>query len=125
MSNAQFEVRSANLATEFGESYARRLFGDDAVDQLPRYVRGPKKGKPKGRVVWKKCVRGGWVGQGSIPDGGGAVGRVESRVGKTTDAVLVYGEWEKPERVLASYSAPYFHQGSAREVQPDVRFWRQ
>jgi len=55
MSRAMYEIKSASLASEFGESYARRLLGDEAVDNMPRYVRGPKKGRPKGRLVWRKC----------------------------------------------------------------------
>jgi len=52
--------RRASLATEFGKEYAERLFGRAILDQLPRYVRGPRKGEIKGYLVWNKCDRGGW-----------------------------------------------------------------
>lgn len=124
MTHAVYETKSAWLSSEFGESYARRLMGDEAVDNLPRYVRGKRKGCLKGRLIWKKCVHGGWVGKGSIPDGGGPVGFVEYRVGKTTDAVLVHGEWGEPEKVIASYTAPVFHGGREMPGHPDPLFWR-
>ena len=124
MSRAVYEVKSAPLASEFGESYARRLLGDEAVDNMPRYVRGVKKGRPKGRLVWRKCVKGGWVGQGSVPDGGGAVGYVESRTNRTVDAAIVYGEWSEPEQAFAVYSAPYFAHGKEFPVQSSPDWWR-
>jgi len=37
---AQFNTRTADLTTEFGESMARKWFGDEAVDALPKFVRG-------------------------------------------------------------------------------------
>lgn len=52
--------RTSYLSTEFGESYARRLFGDYAVDQLPRYVKGKRKGLLKGLLCWSKAETGGW-----------------------------------------------------------------
>jgi hypothetical protein len=58
---AQTEDRSAKICTSFGESLARQWFGDDVVDNLPTYVRGPNKGKPKGYLKWRKVVKGGWV----------------------------------------------------------------
>ena len=69
---AQIDNRDAYLSTDFGEEIARKWFGDESVDALPRYVRGPRKGKIKGAVTWTKVLRGGWVRGG---------GYVESRVG--------------------------------------------
>ena len=100
---AKFETKVATLASDFGESYARRLFGDDAVEQLPVYVRGPKKGKRKGIVKWAKCVGGGWVGQGSHADGGGAIGYVERRSGKVLAARLILEHWDQAPDVIATW----------------------
>lgn len=58
---AQIDSRSAYLSTDFGEEIARKWFGDESVDSLPRYTRGPRKGKIKGAVTWSKVIRGGWV----------------------------------------------------------------
>lgn len=62
---ARFTTRRAPLASDFGERQARRWFGDAVVDLLPRYVRGPKAGRPRGWLVWTRCERGGWVDEGS------------------------------------------------------------
>jgi hypothetical protein len=69
---AQIDNRDAYLSTDFGEEIARKWFGDESVDALPRYVRGPRKGKIKGAVTWTKVLRGGWVR---------GAGYVENRVG--------------------------------------------
>lgn len=61
---AQTELKTAKLSQDFGESFARRIFGDETVDSLPRFVRGPRKGKLKGFIGWKKCVKGGWFKTG-------------------------------------------------------------
>ena len=85
---AAFETRSAWVGSEFGEGFARRRFGDAAVDALPRYSKGKSAGKFKANIVWLKCTAGGWVGQGSTLQGE-AVGRVENRRGAVLAAALV------------------------------------
>ena len=78
---AQIDARSAFLSTDFGEEIARKWFGNETVDALPRYIRGPRKGKIKGAVTWSKVVRGGWVRVGVETANGGPSGYVENRVG--------------------------------------------
>ena len=58
---AEFDTKKASLDTEFGYAKAMEWFGEEYINALPKYVRGPKKGMPKGFIVWKKVVRGGWV----------------------------------------------------------------
>lgn len=58
---ATLENRSAPLSGEFGYNYAVRLFGQEAVDSLPVYIRGKNKGKVKGYIHWRRCVTGGWA----------------------------------------------------------------
>lgn len=58
---AEIDTKKASLDSEFGYSKAIEWFGEELVGSLPKYVRGPKKGMPKGFIVWKKVVRGGWV----------------------------------------------------------------
>jgi hypothetical protein len=67
---AKFDTKSAPLASDFGRDFAVRWFGRDIVDSLPHYVRGAKKGQPKGWIVWTRCTRGGWVNEWSDGDGG-------------------------------------------------------
>lgn len=90
---ARIENRSAYLSSEFGEDYARRLFGDEIIDALPRYVRGKRKGKIKGRVTWRKCVKGGWVKTGPYGGYGDANGYVQGKgfIGATIEQ-LNWGE---------------------------------
>lgn len=85
---ARFRSNAAWLGTEFGESFARRMFGDAAVDSLPRYKSGRSAGKVKADIAWVKCLEGGWVGEGRDAMREEAIGRVERRVGKTLYAQL-------------------------------------
>lgn len=85
---ARFRTNAAWLGKDFGESFARRVFGDAAVDALPRYTRGNSAGKIKADIAWVRCVEGGWVGQGRDAMREEAIGRVERRVGKTLYAQL-------------------------------------
>ena len=48
MTTAKFATKSTPIASEFGEELARKWFGDDVVDSLPRYVKGEKAGQIKG-----------------------------------------------------------------------------
>jgi len=52
---------TAWLFTDFGESYARKIFGDEYIDSLPKYTKRSKHaGKPKGKLAWRKTTKGGW-----------------------------------------------------------------
>lgn len=86
---ASFTTRTAWLGHEFGESYARRLFGDEVVDALPRYTRGKNVGKFKVELEWTKVESGGWVSAGVA-----GYGHVENRVGRVIDARIVSRDWE-------------------------------
>lgn len=89
MSTAKFEKKTAWLGTEFGESYARRLFGDAVIDSLPRYTKGKNTGKFKAEIAWLKCTAGGWVRLGAYDyDRGHGNGFVENKAGSTVYAVL-------------------------------------
>ena len=66
---AQYEDKCSKLASDFGESLARKWFGDDLIDTLPKYVRGKNKGKPKGYLRWRKIVKGGWKHHGTFGPG--------------------------------------------------------
>lgn len=76
MSNARIEERYSRLATDFGENLARKWFGDDVVDTIPRYMRGQNKGKLKGYLKWTKVTKGGWQRLAPETAQGGPTGRV-------------------------------------------------
>jgi hypothetical protein len=90
--HAKFERRTAYLSGEFGESMARRYFGNELVDSMPRYVRGQRKGLLKGQIEWRKVKQGGFVITG-LNEGEGPSGYVERRVGKVIEARLQHCEW--------------------------------
>lgn len=52
--------REAPLSSEFGLAYATKLFGEETIADLPRYVRGPRKGQIKAWLIWEKAEKGGW-----------------------------------------------------------------
>lgn len=85
---AQIDYRTAHLSTDFGEEIARKWFGNESVDSLPRYTRGPRKGKIKGVVSWSKVTRGGWISTGRKTASGDYSGYVERRVGHIFDRKL-------------------------------------
>lgn len=63
------ERKDAALASDFAREFMVRHFGQQAADAIyevaPKYQRGPKKGQPKGWVMWTKCTKGGWVRTGA------------------------------------------------------------
>lgn len=64
---AKFETKFAPLNEEFGLKLATQYFGQEVIDQLPRYVRGPKKGQIKAWLGWYKVAEGGWSrGMGGV-----------------------------------------------------------
>ena len=96
---AEIKTRSAWLWTEFGSNYASKIVPQEILNELPRYVRGNKKGQIKDhKIVWEKVERGGWVGMGRASNNG-----VENRVGKVIRAQLVYSAWRRPEEVVADF----------------------
>lgn len=87
---------------EFWEERARAWFGDEAVDSLPRFVRGKRVGQIKGVIEYRKVERGGWVSQGNYH--GSAVGYVENRVGRVISATLKTMEWRMEGEIVAEYT---------------------
>ena len=58
---ASASTHTAYMSSDFAVKYAVVLFGQDAVDALPRISRGKRKGAIKGILTWSKCDVGGWV----------------------------------------------------------------
>lgn len=106
---AEFSENQAWLSGDFGESMARRYFGDEIVDSIPRYVRGKRKGKLKGQITWEKVTRGGWVRTGPYCEDGGASGYVERRVGKIIEAVLSIPQWCDEPTFIAKWEWSEYH----------------
>ena len=105
MSTASFKEQSAPLCFDFGESFARRKFGDKFVDCLPRYKRGKNKGKIKGEIVWLKCINGGWVSRG------GGRGFVENRKNQIVNIAIRIGDKWKGFEIVAQDDCGRNHNG--------------
>ncbi len=82
--------RSAYLHEEFGATLAERWFPGVINENFPHFVRGPKKGKPKGFLTWQKVKRGGWF-FGNLVKTGSTVKR-ELFSGTPDDSDLVANE---------------------------------
>tara|TARA_R100001463_G_scaffold57809_1_gene110101 strand:+ start:222 stop:635 length:414 start_codon:yes stop_codon:yes gene_type:complete len=104
MTYAVIEERSAWLSTEFGETLARKYLGDEVIDDMPRYVRGKRKGQIKGKMTWLKVESGGWVRGvyseifGDIKGWG-----VERRRSKIIRAAITIPQWGAPDTLIALY----------------------
>jgi len=94
MSYARFSYRDARLSSDFGEEYARKKFGDELINSLPKFVKGKNKGKIKGMIKWIKCEQGGWVRQRQG-------GFVENRRGSVVAAAIFTGDSWKGYEVVA------------------------
>lgn len=89
---AVFMDNYAYLSEDFGRDLALKKF-DLCEEQLEkivgRYTRGKRKGKLRGKIVWTKCVKGGWVKTGPYDfDADRANGYVASK-GKCDNFLLV------------------------------------
>lgn len=96
---AAIKYRGGYMFSEFIEGMARRYLGNDVVDGLPRYVRGTRKGKLKGRLEWQKVEKGGWV----RVYGEAGNGYVERRVNQVIKVELTLPEWGKEPVKVATW----------------------
>jgi len=96
---ATIENRDGYLSSGFIERMARRYLGDGVVDDLPRYVRGTRKGQLKGRLEWQKVEKGGWV----RVYGEAGNGYVERRVNQVIKVELTLPEWGKEPVKVATW----------------------
>ncbi len=88
------------LGKPFGEALARRIFGNEIVDALPRNIKGKWAGHLKPTLTFRKVQTGGWV-----RDGFDGVGHVERRVGRIISASLVVTPFRGEAQVLHSVDA--------------------
>ena len=92
MSHAVIESRQGYINEEFIHDLAMRkldLTADELEQIVGRYSKGKRKGQLRGMLLWKKCVKGGWVKTGPYDqDAMQACGYVQ-RPGATWDYQLV------------------------------------
>ena len=93
VSYANYDQKEAFISSDFGETLARKWFGDEVVDSLPLIKRGKRKGLRKGKIVWMKTVKGGWVKTGAYDfDAQRACGFIAPK-GKIFYRCLYADEW--------------------------------
>ena len=102
---AKYSYKRAWLNTEFGENYAKRIFGEQFIQTLPIASKGKNKGKIKNHFIeWKKVEAGGWVRTGQYDwDGMQASGYVEKRIGKVIEVKLYSQEWGKEAELVKEF----------------------
>lgn len=109
---AKFAVlapKSAGLETEFGRSWAEKLFGVEAIASLPVRTVGKNKGAPKGFVIWRKAIVAGWCREIYAPlaVGGFADAWIGAGPCSPRDGALV-GKWAGRMQPLAGSKAVLF-----------------
>lgn len=115
VTRARFSIRSAALADDFGLDWATKLFGAEALAELPRFVRGPKNGKLKGFVCWLKVEPGcgGWSHQYGVLRPGLQRAWVAASYASPSEAA-VYGRWLGRTQALCGTPLHLFEEGRAR-----------
>ena len=121
MAHASVVTRHARLTEEFGLAYATRLFGEEAVASLPRFVRGKHAGLPKGYLHWVMAERGGWS-----REAGGAVVRpgelVRAWIGEGPfSQQAMYGQWLGRNQELSGAAYYLGEAGRARDASDKAR----
>ena len=123
MTYAYIEERSAWLSSEFGEKMARHYFGDQVIDELPRYVRGKRKGQIKGKLCWLKVERGGWVHGFHSPVFGHVEGKyVERRKGSVIAARLIMPVWGGHDELLHTWEKSKPNQDEQSQLARDIAY---
>lgn len=100
---AKIEEKETYLCSDFGESFAKRYFGEEAINSLPKFIKGKNKGKTKGFIQWIKVISGGWVKEGAYSEMYGASGHVETRVGQVIEAKIIIREWNGEEKTMFTF----------------------
>ena len=117
---AEYYCRQGWMSNDFIENFARRYFGDEVVDSLPRYVRGKRKGQIKGMLQWSKVAKQGWCRTGGRDNDGYATGFVELRLDKIVSVELVMPVWGKDPEVIATWHWDLRHYKNRCDVKPVI-----
>tara|TARA_R110000851_G_C12933024_1_gene551478 strand:- start:254 stop:640 length:387 start_codon:yes stop_codon:yes gene_type:complete len=85
---AEYKIRKSFLSDDFGYELAVKWFGQEVVDDLPKYTKGKHEGKPMGLVKWIKVEKGGYD-----PMHYSTSGRLETRKGFILGKALLKTSW--------------------------------
>jgi len=120
VNHAEYYSRHGWMSNDFIEAMARRYFGDEVVDSLPRYAKGKRKGQLKGLLYWSKVAKQGWCRTGGRTDDGYATGFVELRIDKIVNVELVMPVWGKNPELIATWDWDLRHYKNRSDVMPIV-----
>lgn len=92
INRAIFQNKFAYLSGGFGRDLAMKKLDcseEELEEIVGRYVKGKRKGCLKGKIIWTKCIKGGWVKTGPYDhEAGRATGYVASP-GRCGDFAIV------------------------------------
>jgi len=115
-------IRSADLATEFGLSWAIKLFGEEAIASLPIRTVGKNKGCPKGFVLWEKAATAGYVPHlNHAVAVGSLMGAWIGGSNQTPRGAAMSGQWLGRVQTLAASPYYLFEQGRERWAAEQAR----
>lgn len=122
---AKYETKNSSLASDFGYDWACKLFGAECINTLPRYVRGPKVGKPKGFVIWINCTAGGWSRElgGVLKPGLARAWLGTSQFSTNEEAIR--GQWLGREQAVGGPRCYLFEDGRRAEMDRQDRLRKQ
>jgi hypothetical protein len=120
---AMLLTNSAGLETEFGRSWAEKLFGAEAIASLPVRMAGKHKGKPKGFVIWRKAVVAGYCREVSSPLAVGNLADAWIGAGMySTRGDALVGMWAGRMQNLAGSKAMLFGGAERMAAEEAARF---
>jgi hypothetical protein len=117
---AVLETKSADLASDFGLSWATALFGEEAIASLDVRKSGKNKGCPKGFVIWRKARNSGWSRDFQMVVYSGKL--VDAWIGRDSQSPREYavcGRWLGRIQPLAASAAAmcFFEEGRERHAR--------
>jgi hypothetical protein len=125
MTYVRLDQKAAELSSDFGLDWATKLFGAEALVDLPKYTRGPKAGKPKGYVIWRKAATSGYCRETSTPCKVGQL--VDAWIGSgyySSRSDCLSGQWLGRVQPLGCSASTgwLFAEGRARHAAEQARF---
>ena len=122
-SYATLETKWADLATPFGLEWATKLFGADAVASLPIRKAGKNKGAPKGYVIWRKALTGGYCREVCSPVKVGQLADAWIGLGPLSPRGSVEGVWFGRVQPLAASASTgcFFEEGRAKWAREEAK----
>lgn len=112
----QITKRSAELSSTFGLEWATKLFGAEALADLPRFLAGPRKGSLKSYVVWEVAAESGYCREYCTPAREGQLLRAHISANAYAQGTLE-GRWLGRIQNLSGPPSSMFEEGRAKNAE--------